>query len=61
MKVHVPLHTTPDWIGTEVSRRFHEGDTGRPARRTTYIRPKTISIRQHIALAEKLKKNHESI
>ncbi len=55
MKVHVPQHMTPNWIGLEVSRRFHEGKSGRTAHRTTYIRPKTISIRQHIALAEKLK------
>jgi len=55
MKVHVPQHITPDWIGREVSRRVHEGTAGRSVRKATYIRPKTLSIRQHIALAEKLK------
>lgn len=56
MKVHVPLHMTPDWMGAEVSRRVHEGKTGRAVRRTTYLYPKHISIRQYIARAEQLKK-----
>jgi hypothetical protein len=54
MKVFVPLHITPEWISHEISRRLHEGKSGRLAR-TTYVRPQTLSIRQHIALAEKLK------
>jgi len=60
MKVHVPLHKTPDWIGRELSRRVHEGEAGRAVRRTNYIHPKNLSIRQFIALADKLK-NNESI
>jgi hypothetical protein len=55
MKVHVPQHMTPEWMGREVSRRFHGGKAGQPARLTTYIHPKPISIRQYIARAEQLK------
>ena len=55
MNVHVPQHLKPKWIGREVSRRFHEGDEGRPVRKTKYIHPKQISIRQYIARAEQLK------
>jgi hypothetical protein len=53
MKVHVPLHMTPRWAGPELSRRFH---AKKSENKTTYIRPKNISIRQYIALADKLKK-----
>jgi len=60
MKVHVPVHLTPDWIGSELSRLIQAREAGRKAR-TTYIRPKHISIREHIALADKLNQNHESI
>jgi hypothetical protein len=55
MKVFQPYHMTPDWIGRDLSRTLQEGKPGRPARRTIYIRPKPISIRQFIARAEQLK------
>jgi len=59
VKVFQPLHLTPDWIGRDLlrsrERGVHEGKSGRTARRTIYIRPKTISIRQYIERAEKLK------
>jgi hypothetical protein len=55
VKVSQPLHLTPDWIGRDLSRTLQEGGSGRTARRTIYIRPKTISIRQYIERAEKLK------
>ena len=54
MKTFVPLHLTPDWVGRELSRRVQERTSGR-ATHTIYVRPKTLSIREHIALAEKLK------
>jgi hypothetical protein len=53
VKAFVPLHVTPDWIGRELSRRAHERKSDR-ATRTTYIRPKTLSIREHIAQADKI-------
>ena len=55
MKVHVPLHLTPEWIAQELSRLHQAREEGRSVK-TTYLRPKHISIREHIALAEKLQK-----
>jgi hypothetical protein len=54
MNVHVPQHLTADWIGRELSRRHGARASGRSTK-TTYLRPKSLSIREHIALAEKLK------
>jgi hypothetical protein len=56
MNVHVPTHLTPDWITREVSRKMHLRGASRAARKTTYLHPKKISIRQYIALAEQLKR-----
>ena len=55
MKVHVPQHMTPNWIGRDLSDDLHHGKARGAARRKIYIHPKTISIRQYIARAEKLK------
>jgi hypothetical protein len=55
MKVFPPLHMTPNWISRDLAEDLHEGHSGQGARRKTYIHPKTISIRQYIARAEKLK------
>jgi hypothetical protein len=46
---------TPNWISRDLAEDLHESASGRRARRKTYIHPKTISIRQFIARAEKLK------
>ncbi len=53
MNVHVPLHLKADWVTSELSRRIEARKRGT---KTTYIKPKRISIHQHLALAEKLKK-----
>jgi hypothetical protein len=55
VKVFKPLHLTPSWIVRDLAEDIHESKSGRAARRKTYIRPKTISIRQYIERAEKLK------
>ncbi len=53
MKVYVPQHLTADWIRRELSRLHEARESGRSTK-TTYLRPKSLSIREHIALAEKL-------
>jgi len=55
MKVFVPIHPTADWGGLELSRLRKMKETGSRAK-TTYIRPKHYSIREHIALAKKTHK-----
>ena len=51
-----PLHITPDYIVSELSREKQDGKRGMSSRRGPNRSNKTISIREHIALAEKLKK-----
>ncbi len=60
MKVHVPMHMTARWLGHELSRLQTAREEGRSTK-TKYIHPRKISIRDHIALARKLEKSHESI
>jgi hypothetical protein len=55
-----PLHITPNYIISELSGELHEGKRGRSSRRGPNRTNKTISIRQYIVRAEKLK-NYESI
>jgi hypothetical protein len=51
-----PLHLTPDWIVSGLSRQLHEGGKRGSPRRDPLRANKTISIRQYIARAEQLKK-----
>ena len=55
MKVHVPLHLTARWLSEDVARTEHKRINGKPAPKSKYMKPKSISIRQYIARAEKLK------
>jgi len=55
VKVHVPLHLTAGWLGEDVARTEHKRVNGKPAPKSNYVKPKTISIRQFIARAEQVK------
>jgi hypothetical protein len=50
-----PLHITPNYILSELSGEMHEGRRGKSSRRGLIRSNKTISIRQYIARAEKMK------
>ena len=51
-----PLHITPSYILSELSGEMHEGKRGKSSRRGPIRTNKTISIRQYIERADKLKK-----
>ncbi len=55
IKINVPVHLTPAWLAAEAGRRKGLGGEGKP-RKTIYIHPKRLSIREVIATAEQLKK-----
>jgi len=50
-----PLHLTPNYIASDLSGELHAGTREKSFRRGPIHTNKTISIRQYIARAEKLK------
>jgi len=55
VKVHVPVHLKPEFIAAEAYRRA--GASASERAKIKYIKPKSISIREYIAQAEKMKKS----
>jgi hypothetical protein len=55
VKVHVPVHVTPDWVVSDLSRKLPGPGKTVSRAKDKYIKGKHLSIRQYIARAEQVK------